>query len=629
MISKDDVTRGEPGSAAAETRERALLGALASALGSPQTLDEALTSITRALLDAGICSEARIYLYDSQESRLALRCVNDSLLPEARRETVALGEGPVGRVALSLQAALTEQQALESPAERPFSSPAEKGSHALMMVPLLTRETSLVGVAVLQSEQPGILAKREASLQQAMILAAAVIERAASDETLQRRGAALASLASARQATGRGRSLDAVLERLVSFTRQVMGAERCAVLLFDRARGTLVLRAASPALSDSLGPVPTLSLNPQMLDWLRELSVTGQFSELSSYARTRANPLDHLGYRGLLVLPLLGEKGWRGLLYCYYRQERPPRAEDLLVLPLIAMQAEAELGRYDLLDLLNQKYLLKCFFERLLSQVDDSEETLHSHAALLGMDLLHPFCLVLVEVGVDLEDEEIDLPTHPLVERIAVRVSGFLQQGYPGSLQFEQGAILTCLVDVSADPSGQHLKDWLIERHLQLSAESGVRLSIGLSTPCQSVGDFRRGFTEAGQALQLGPKISPDGGVVHWSDIRIFSYLTNFTTPEGLRDRYQEMIEALARHDRTHLHRKDRLVETLEAFLEERGVVARTAKRLSIHRNTVELRLKRIQEVTGVDLESEEMAGSLFDLQLALRVHKLSSSRLD
>jgi sugar diacid utilization regulator/GAF domain-containing protein len=625
MISKDDVTRGGSGSAL----ERDLLGALASGLGSPQTLDEALTSITRALLDAGICSEARIYLYDSKESQLALRCVNGSLLLAGSRETVALGEGPVGRVATSLQAELMEHQALESLEERPHSSLAGKGAHALMYVPLLTRDTSLVGVVVLLSEQPAILAKREASIGQAMILAAAAIERAASDETLQRRGAALATLASVRQATGRSQSLDAVLERLVSITGQVMGAERCVLLLFDPARGTLVLRAASPALSDSLGPVPTLSLNPQMLERLRELSSTGQFSELSAYARTRVNPLDHLGYRGLLVLPLLGEKGWRGLLYCYYREERLPRAEDLLVLPLVTMQADAELGRFDLLDLLNQKYLLKCFFERLLQRVDESEETLHSHAALLGMDLLHPFCLVLVEVGVDLE-EEIDLPTHPLVERIAVRVSGLLQQGFPGSLQFEQGAILTCLVDVSDDPSGLHLKDWLIERHLQLSAESGgVRISIGLSTPCQSVGDFRRGFTEAGQALQLGPKISPDGGVVHWSDIRIFSYLTNFTTPEGLRDRYQVMIETLARHDHTHLNRKDRLVETLEAFLEEHGVVARTAKRLGIHRNTVELRLDRIQEVTGVDLEGKEMAGSLFDLQLALRVYKLGSARID
>lgn len=635
MISNDDVTRGEPGSASAEALERGLLGALATTLGSPQTLDEALTSIARALLDAGICSEARIYIYDSQESRLALRCVNAALLPPGSRETVALGEGPVGRVAMSLQAALMEHQALEGLAERPFSSPAGEDVHDVMIVPLLTRDTSLVGVVVLKSEQPGSVAKREACIRQAMILAAAIIERAASDETLQRRGAVLATLASANLAPGRSRSRDAVLERLVSFTGQVMGAEHCVVLLFDRARGTLVLRAASPALSGSLGPVPTLSLNPQMLDWLRKLSVRGQYSELSAYARARVNPLDHLGYQGLIVAPLLGEKGWRGLLYCYYREARLPTASDLLLLPLVAAHAQAELGRYDVLELLNQKYLLKSFFERLLQYADESEETLHAHATLLGMDLLHPFCLVLVEVGLE---EEIDpgpapwegSPAHPVVERIALRLGEMLQQEYPGSLLFEQGAILTCLIDVSEDPSGLRLRDWLIEAHLHLADETELRLSIGLSTSCQSVSDFRRGFTEAGQALQLGPKISPEGGVVHWSDIRIFSYLTNFTTPQVLRDRYQEMIEALARYDRTHLQGSERLMETLEAFVVKHGIVARTALHLGIHRNTVDARLKRIQQVTGVDLErEEELGGSLYDLLGALRLYKRNSARTD
>jgi sugar diacid utilization regulator len=612
---------------AARTRERDLLAALAAALVSVETLDEALSCLTRCLLDAAACSEVRIYLYDRRESRLVLRSINGAAPRSESRETVAIGEGPVGRVALSLQTTLVEGQE-----EPPFTSPTAVAARAVLVAPLCGRSAALVGVVVLQSQQPEVLVQLQALLQPAMMLAAALIERVQDDEAVQRRSAALAQLAREVQAPIRGRSLDTLLERLAGFTRQVLDAERCVVLLFDRSRGMLVLRASSPALPDSSGPAPTLSLNLQMLERLRELSAGGQFAELSAMARARLNPLDHLGDQALVAFPLLGEQGWRGLLYCYYR-ERLPTAPDLLVLPHIAMQAE--LGRYDLLDLLTQPYLVKSFFERLLSVADESEELLHAHAALLGMDLSHPFCLVLVEVGADRGEEPgagalrgEDSQGRASMERVAQRMRELLQEWYPGSLLFEEGTILTCLVDVAQDPSGLQLRDWLVERYLQLSAEYRIRLAIGLSTPCQSVADYGRVVTEAGQALQLGPRISPEGGVVYWPDIRIFSFLTNnYTTPQNLRGRHQEMIQKLVQHDRTHLPRGDRLLETLHALVEEYGNLAQTARRLRIHRNTVDHRMVRIREVSGFDLEHEMQNGTLFDLQLALRVSRIGAPR--
>jgi sugar diacid utilization regulator len=62
---------------------------------------------------------------------------------------------------------------------------------------------------------------------------------------------------------------------------------------------------------------------------------------------------------------------------------------------------------------------------------------------------------------------------------------------------------------------------------------------------------------------------------------------------------YQEIIEPLDEYDRKH-HMD--LVNSLFVYFEENCNVAKTAKRLFIHRNTLDYRLKKIAEITGRNL---------------------------
>jgi DNA-binding PucR family transcriptional regulator len=58
------------------------------------------------------------------------------------------------------------------------------------------------------------------------------------------------------------------------------------------------------------------------------------------------------------------------------------------------------------------------------------------------------------------------------------------------------------------------------------------------------------------------------------------------------------------------------LVSTLSSFLECRGNYDAAAAALSVHRNTLKYRLRRIREISGHDLKD---ADTLFNLQLAAR----------
>jgi purine catabolism regulator len=80
-----------------------------------------------------------------------------------------------------------------------------------------------------------------------------------------------------------------------------------------------------------------------------------------------------------------------------------------------------------------------------------------------------------------------------------------------------------------------------------------------------------------------------------------------------MKEFHQETLGALAAHDR---EKGSRLVSTLDAFLRS-GNATEAAARLSLHRNSLLYRLRRIREITGLDLDDPE---TRFALHLALRV---------
>jgi DNA-binding PucR family transcriptional regulator len=63
---------------------------------------------------------------------------------------------------------------------------------------------------------------------------------------------------------------------------------------------------------------------------------------------------------------------------------------------------------------------------------------------------------------------------------------------------------------------------------------------------------------------------------------------------------------------------RERLVETLRAWLDRQGRIDETARALDVHPQTVRYRLAQLREAFGPDLDDPE---ARFELALALRVH--------
>jgi DNA-binding PucR family transcriptional regulator len=79
------------------------------------------------------------------------------------------------------------------------------------------------------------------------------------------------------------------------------------------------------------------------------------------------------------------------------------------------------------------------------------------------------------------------------------------------------------------------------------------------------------------------------------------------------------MLGRLLAYDRQH---NTDLVATLRAYFEQNANASETARKLYVHRNTLNYRLQRISEISGLDLGSPD---TRLALQVALRIHSLET----
>ena len=127
-------------------------------------------------------------------------------------------------------------------------------------------------------------------------------------------------------------------------------------------------------------------------------------------------------------------------------------------------------------------------------------------------------------------------------------------------------------------------------------------LAAGISLPLTALAEVPRAHREALRALALAPA----GGVLRLADLTLFDYLI-----AGADDAARRLgPEGLERLDKP-------LRETLLAFAAADLNVGATARRLHIHPNTVNYRLRRLERLTGRDVRRFQ---DVVDLVAALRM---------
>jgi DNA-binding PucR family transcriptional regulator len=162
-----------------------------------------------------------------------------------------------------------------------------------------------------------------------------------------------------------------------------------------------------------------------------------------------------------------------------------------------------------------------------------------------------------------------------------------------------------------------------LSRELQ-QALSTFHLTIGCSRRAADPVDLYRAGSEARLAVNVGE--AEGRPLLAFEDTGSYRLLLPAMSedPAELERFYAETIEPLSAYDEQY---ETELVATVEAYLDNDGNVAATAKQLFTHRHTIRYRLERVKELCGHDISATEGREKLGLGLKAMRVLGIASPR--
>lgn len=126
-------------------------------------------------------------------------------------------------------------------------------------------------------------------------------------------------------------------------------------------------------------------------------------------------------------------------------------------------------------------------------------------------------------------------------------------------------------------------------------------LGVGIGNSYVGADRIARSYSEARHAVDTTRMLSGLGGVIVFADLGIHRLLVRVRDVADLRAFASDVLGSLLEHERTN--HTDYLT-TLTVYFGENNSPQRTARKLHMHPNTVAYRIKRIEEITGMSLNS-------------------------
>ncbi len=141
--------------------------------------------------------------------------------------------------------------------------------------------------------------------------------------------------------------------------------------------------------------------------------------------------------------------------------------------------------------------------------------------------------------------------------------------------------------------------------------------SVGVGGRCDTPDDFPRSYREATRALRVRSRSRSPSGATAFESLGIFRILGE-GGDDGQVERFvREWLGRLLDYDSRH---HCDLVGTIAEYLDQGGNYQATTAALTIHRSTLRYRLRRIREITGLDLHDVDQRLNLHVATRAWRI---------
>ena len=547
--------------------ETHVLQQIVSTIASSLELDDVLQAVVRLLSEASAVHACFVYLLDETGDRLVLKAASDPYGHLIETIVLERGKGLAWWAVERKEPAFVPDHLLDDPRVEYVAELEEERFQSLLSVPIIAREGDVIGVISAHTEAPREFGQSEVDfVVTSASLVAGAIENARLYQEMRTRVRELESLGVLADLIAQAVSIDELVPAVASQSVELLGARACHLYLLDAGAEELVLCASAPDGADARGRVGLVELGP-------ELARGGRMTRLAT--------------------PVVADDELLGLLVA-------EGSSAIALAQAVASQTAVAIKKIQLIERLTEKNLIKDFFEELAA--GQALGNLEGRAARLGCDLSQPYVVLFAH------------PADDVLERA-------LAAALPGSLFDRRDETLRALVRVTTADSAP-----VVEAARRVHEQIPSSASVGVSGLCVGPGSFAAGFEEARQAMLGAAVLRREPSVSTFESLGAYKYLLRIVLEGGTRDATIDAVSRIADYD---LRRGSSLLHTLEEFLKRRGNVSSTAEALFVHQNTLRQRLRRIGELSGLDLRAGDWLMIEIAVKLVVLQNRLGNTRLD
>jgi purine catabolism regulator len=242
------------------------------------------------------------------------------------------------------------------------------------------------------------------------------------------------------------------------------------------------------------------------------------------------------------------------------------------------------------------------------------EDEIQDHIVRLRHDLLANHIILVARWRGDV---------HPSIRRLETLAHGVIKAYHMSALVRPYGEEIRIFYQVkgnSAARDARRLADLLIADGKAEYPNSSIALGIGpLATNLRA---WRASYLDAAAAADFA-RLTNANNPLDAREIGVYRFLSAPGNREALRTLRDDILGRLLEYDS---HQGGDLLHTLEGYFNANGHLSHTAENLHIHRNTLQYRLNRISELTGLDMSQPD---TRLAIQLAVKAKRLLDGEME
>lgn len=229
--------------------------------------------------------------------------------------------------------------------------------------------------------------------------------------------------------------------------------------------------------------------------------------------------------------------------------------------------------------------------------------------------------------------EVIPVPEMPATDLLSKKIE--IQQHVENAIHMDKSAapgswLIAHLGDMtvifyspeSSDPDvvKQHayeLAHRILDKLKTASLKEQYKIQISISRLYSDLSGLSEGYRQARETLQINKQLGLTKPVVHYDDLGVYRLLVRIDDLDEIKRFCEERLGKLLAYDRRH---GTELMTTLNAIIAANGNLNLAARQLFIHYNTLRYRVKKIEALTGIHLDSWH---SMSETIVALKAYQI------